>query len=117
MPTGRNPGDVLKNNIDGGPMSSLIYQPSGCGEENMIHMTMPVIAATYLDKTNQWEAVGIGRRYEVLRHIKIGVLDKCIYQHRCVRFCLNLLHCMEEVLLEKILCLTKILDEMFQSIT
>ncbi|KAM6939525.1 complement C3-like [Xenentodon cancila] len=68
--TGRHPGEELRNTIDGGPMSSLLYEPSGCGEENMIHMTMPVSAATYLDRTKQWEAVGIERRYEALQYIR-----------------------------------------------
>ncbi len=53
-------------------MGSLIYQPSGCGEQNMIHMTLPVIAATYLDKTNQWETVGFQKRNEAIQHIKTG---------------------------------------------
>lgn len=54
-------------------MGTLIYQPSGCGEQNMIHMTLPVIAATYLDKTNQWEAVGFEKRDEAIKHIKTGM--------------------------------------------
>jgi len=69
---GRQPGEPLMNTISGDSMSSLIYQPSGCGEENMIHMTLPVIVATYLDKTYQWESVGIVRRDEALQHIRIG---------------------------------------------
>ena len=63
---------LLKNTISGESMGNLIYQPSGCGEENMMHMTLPVIAAMYLDKTNQWEAVGIERRDEALQHIITG---------------------------------------------
>ncbi|KAL7404246.1 hypothetical protein ABVT39_011963 [Epinephelus coioides] len=43
---------LVENAISGKSMGSLIYQPSGCGEQNMIHMTLPVIATTYLDKTN-----------------------------------------------------------------
>lgn len=38
----------------------------------MIHMTLPVIATTYLDKTNQWEGVGFQKRAEALQHIKTG---------------------------------------------
>ncbi|MED6247007.1 hypothetical protein ATANTOWER_027781, partial [Ataeniobius toweri] len=70
--TGKKPKEVLKNTITGESMNNLIYQPSGCGEENMIHMTMPVIATTYLDVTYQWEAVGIERREEALQHITTG---------------------------------------------
>lgn len=63
---------LVENAIAGTSMGSLIYQPSGCGEQNMIHMTLPVIATTYLDKTNQWETVGFQKRNEALQHIKTG---------------------------------------------
>lgn len=53
-------------------MGDLIYQPSGYGEENMIHMTLPVIATTYLDKANKWEPVQIRKRSEALQHIMTG---------------------------------------------
>ncbi|XP_041838069.1 complement C3-like [Melanotaenia boesemani] len=80
--TGRKPGDVLKNTIGGESMGSLIYQPSGCGEENMIHMTLPVIATSFLDVTNQWETVGIERRYEALRHITTGYQNQLAYRKK-----------------------------------
>lgn len=38
----------------------------------MIGMTLPVIAAMYLDKTHQWEAVGFKKRQEALQHIMTG---------------------------------------------
>lgn len=41
----------------------------------MIHMTLTVIATTYLDKTNQWETVGFEKRNEALRHIQTGRLQ------------------------------------------
>ena len=63
---------LVENVISGTSMGTLIYQPSGCGEQNMIRMTLPVIATMYLDKTNQWEAVGLERRYEALKHIETG---------------------------------------------
>lgn len=65
---------LVENAISGTAMGSLIYQPSGCGEQNMIHTTLPVIATTYLDKTNQWETVGFHKRNEALQHIKTGKL-------------------------------------------
>lgn len=65
---------LVENAISGNSMGSLIYQPSGCGEQNMIHMTLPVIATTYLDKTKQWESVGFQKRAEALEHIKTGKL-------------------------------------------
>ncbi|XP_027139127.1 complement C3-like isoform X1 [Larimichthys crocea] len=63
---------LVENAISGNSMGTLIIQPSGCGEQNMIYMTLPLIAAIYLDKTNQWETVGLGKRYEALQHIKTG---------------------------------------------
>ncbi|XP_047433327.1 complement C3-like isoform X3 [Mugil cephalus] len=78
--TGRQQVNVVKNTISGEPMDRLIYQPSGCGEENMIHMTMSVIATTYLDKTNQWESMGIERRYEALEHIRTGYTNQLAYR-------------------------------------
>ncbi|XP_053187520.1 complement C3-like isoform X2 [Scomber japonicus] len=71
---------LLKNTISGESMGNLIYQPSGCGEENMMHMTLPVIAAMYLDKTNQWEVVGIERRDEALQHIITGYRTELPYR-------------------------------------
>lgn len=67
-----NLAGLVENAISGQSMGTLIYQPSGCGEQNMIHMTLPVIAATYLDKTNQWEAVGFQKRSEAIKHIQTG---------------------------------------------
>ena len=58
-------------------MGTLIQQPAGCGEQNMAAMTLPVIAATYFDKTNQWEAVGFEKRAEALQHIKTGKRTHC----------------------------------------
>ena len=63
---------LVENVISGTSMGTLIYQPSGCGEQNMIHMTLPVIATMYLDKTNQWETVGFQKRKEAIQHIGTG---------------------------------------------
>ncbi|KAM9769652.1 complement C3-like isoform 1-T1 [Menidia menidia] len=80
--TGRQPGEPLRNAIGGESMSRLIYQPSGCGEENMIHMTLPVIAVTYLDKTKEWESVGIKRRDVALQHIRTGYRNQLAYRKK-----------------------------------
>lgn len=78
--TGReNIAPLVENAISGQSMGTLIYQPSGCGEQNMIHMTLPVIAAIYLDKTNQWESVGFQRRNEALEHVKTGFRNQLAY--------------------------------------
>lgn len=63
---------LVENALSGSSMGTLIKQPSGCGEQNMISMTLPVIATIYLDKTNQWETVGFDKRAEALLHIEKG---------------------------------------------
>ncbi|XP_075944184.1 complement C3-like [Anarhichas minor] len=79
--TGREQVSALvENPVSGNSMGSLIRQPSGPGETNMIHMTLPVIATTYLDKTNQWESVGLEKRSEALQHIKTGYQNELAYR-------------------------------------
>lgn len=63
---------LVEKVLSGASMGSLIKQPSGCGEQNLASLTLPVIAATYLDKTNQWEKVGFSKRAEALAYIKKG---------------------------------------------
>ncbi|XP_053273309.1 complement C3 [Pleuronectes platessa] len=75
-----NIAPLVENAISGQSMGSLIYQPSGCGEQNMIHMTLPLIATTYLDKTNQWEAVGLGKRETALQHIRTGYNNELAFR-------------------------------------
>ncbi|KAL0202476.1 hypothetical protein M9458_000494, partial [Cirrhinus mrigala] len=50
---------TIEKAISGHAMGSLIIQPGGCGEQNMIGLTMPVIATYYLDKTNQWHTTAV----------------------------------------------------------
>uniref|UniRef100_A0A8C9ZQH0 Anaphylatoxin-like domain-containing protein n=1 Tax=Sander lucioperca TaxID=283035 RepID=A0A8C9ZQH0_SANLU len=71
---------LLENAISGNSMGTLIVQPSGCGEQNIAGMTLPVIAATYLDKTNQWETVGFQKRNEALQHIKTGYQNELVFR-------------------------------------
>ncbi|XP_042256193.1 complement C3-like isoform X2 [Thunnus maccoyii] len=79
--TGREQvSELVKNAISGMSMGSLIVQPSGCGEQNMAGMTLPVIATTYLDKTNQWETIGLQKRGEALQHIKTGYQKQLNYR-------------------------------------
>uniref|UniRef100_A0A8C7XSP7 Anaphylatoxin-like domain-containing protein n=1 Tax=Oryzias sinensis TaxID=183150 RepID=A0A8C7XSP7_9TELE len=70
---------LVENAISGTSVGTLIQQPGGCGEQNMIGMTLPVIATIYLDKTNQWEAVGFQKRAEALQHIKTGYNNELAY--------------------------------------
>ncbi|KAF1394913.1 hypothetical protein PFLUV_G00006060, partial [Perca fluviatilis] len=79
--TGREQVSALvENAVSGSSMGTLIVQPGGCGEQNMISMTLPVIAATYLDKTNQWETVGFQKRNEALQHIKTGYQNELVFR-------------------------------------
>ncbi|KAM9314814.1 complement C3-like [Pholidichthys leucotaenia] len=81
--TGREQvGFLVENAISGKSMGSLIRQPGGCGEQNMIHMTLPVIATTYLDKTNQWETVGFQKRDEAIQHIRKGYTNELAYRKK-----------------------------------
>ncbi|KAM3622581.1 uncharacterized protein V6R79_000678 [Siganus canaliculatus] len=80
--TGIRRENVLKNDINGKSMDSLIYQPSGCGDENVIHMTLSVIATTYLDKTKQWQPTEIERRTEALQHITTGYRNELVYRRK-----------------------------------
>ncbi|XP_077427272.1 complement C3-like [Vanacampus margaritifer] len=73
---------LVENAIAGTSMGSLIQQPTGCGEQNMIGMTLPVIATTYLDKTNQWEAVCFKKRDEALQHIQTGYKNQLAYRRK-----------------------------------
>uniref|UniRef100_A0A673L2B9 Complement C3-like n=1 Tax=Sinocyclocheilus rhinocerous TaxID=307959 RepID=A0A673L2B9_9TELE len=63
---------TVEQAISGHFMGQLIVQPNGCGEQNMIYMTLPLIATHYLDSTKQWEAVGMERRNEAVNHIRTG---------------------------------------------
>ncbi|KAE8300817.1 Complement C3 Complement C3 beta chain Complement C3 alpha chain [Larimichthys crocea] len=71
-------GDSLAT--DGVMKMLRVVKPSGCGEENMIHMTRTVVATMYLDKTNQWEPVNTDRRNEALQHITTGYLNELNYR-------------------------------------
>ncbi|KAG7223750.1 hypothetical protein INR49_026432 [Caranx melampygus] len=75
-------GALVEDAISGQSMGNMIYQPSGCGEQNMIHMTMPVIATLYLDKTSQWETVGFQKRDEAIKHIMYGYQRELAYRKR-----------------------------------
>ena len=63
---------LVENVVSGSSLRHLIRQPQGCGEQNMMSMTLPVIATRYLDKTKQWETVGFSKRDNALEYIKTG---------------------------------------------
>ncbi|KAI5608179.1 complement component c3a, duplicate 2 precursor, partial [Silurus asotus] len=48
---GQEVSQTIEQAISGDFMGRLIVQPSGCGEQTMIYMTLPLIATRYLDTT------------------------------------------------------------------
>uniref|UniRef100_A0A8C8GL79 Anaphylatoxin-like domain-containing protein n=1 Tax=Oncorhynchus tshawytscha TaxID=74940 RepID=A0A8C8GL79_ONCTS len=62
--TGQQLARTIEAAISGSPLGDLLQQPSGCGEQNMMKMTLPLIATLYLDETKQWDTVGLERRKE-----------------------------------------------------
>ncbi|XP_052459368.1 complement C3-like [Carassius gibelio] len=71
---------TIEKAISGQGMGSLIIQPGGCGEQNMIGLTLPVIATYYLDKTNQWHTVGAGLRQTAVLYITRGYNQQLAYR-------------------------------------
>ncbi|XP_042303585.1 venom factor-like [Sceloporus undulatus] len=71
---------IVEESIDGSNLKHLIITPSGCGEQNMITMTPSVIATLYLDTTEQWEKVGVGRRSEAIKQIEQGYAQQMAYK-------------------------------------
>ncbi|KAI5623490.1 complement component c3a precursor [Silurus asotus] len=78
--SGQEVSQTIEQAISGDFMGRLIVQPSGCGEQNMIYMTLPLIATHYLDTTKQWEQVGLGRRNEAIQHISTGYVQELTYR-------------------------------------
>ncbi|KAF4118185.1 complement C3-like [Onychostoma macrolepis] len=78
--TGEEISQTVAQAINGSFMGRLIFQPYVCGEQNMISMTLPVIATHYLDNTNQWETVGMERRNEAINHIDKGYQGQLSYR-------------------------------------
>ncbi|XP_030635399.1 complement C3 isoform X2 [Chanos chanos] len=76
---GKEISQTLEQAISGDFMGSLIVQPVGDGEQNMIYMTLPVIATHYLDNTKQWDRVGLNRRNEAIKHITTGYKNELAY--------------------------------------
>ncbi|KAG7491358.1 hypothetical protein MATL_G00002840 [Megalops atlanticus] len=78
--TGEVLSQTIQAAISGQPMGSLISQPAGCGEQNMISMTSPLIATHYLDKTGQWDKVGVDRRAQAIKFITMGYTQQLAYR-------------------------------------
>ena len=71
---------LVEEVLSGSSIGLLIQQPQGCGEQNMMRMTLPVIATSYLDKTKNWDTVGFSKRDNALEYIKSGTAI-------CTSFC------------------------------
>lgn len=64
--------DSIENSIKEDSLGSLIRMPGGCVEQNLATITLPVIATLYLERTNNWESVGMQRKDEAIGYIKRG---------------------------------------------
>ncbi|KAL6482023.1 hypothetical protein MHYP_G00101030 [Metynnis hypsauchen] len=63
---------LINEAISGKGLDSLIKEPSGCGEQKLLAVVLQLFATHYLDKTNQWEDIGVDKRTEALGHISTG---------------------------------------------
>ncbi|XP_036789756.1 complement C3-like [Oncorhynchus mykiss] len=71
---------LVEQAISGDSLGSLIVQPVGSEEQNMNYMTLPVIAAHYLDNTKKWEDIGFDRRNTAIKYINIGYQRELAYR-------------------------------------
>ncbi|XP_067252456.1 complement component c3b, tandem duplicate 2 [Chanodichthys erythropterus] len=77
-------GDLLADSIDNSikedSLASLIRMPGGCVEQNLARITLPLIAAHYLDRSAKWDVVGIDRREEAIKYIQKGYENQLNYR-------------------------------------
>nr|XP_015204504.1 PREDICTED: complement C3-like isoform X1 [Lepisosteus oculatus] len=78
--TGEPLSETIESAISADPLGKLIKQPKGCGEQNMIHMTTSFIATHYLDTSGQWEKLGLHRRSEAIKYIKLGYTQQLAFR-------------------------------------
>ncbi|KAL7834034.1 hypothetical protein AOLI_G00289940 [Acnodon oligacanthus] len=74
--------DSIDNSINKDSLAALIQMPGGCVEQNLASITLPLIAAHYLDGSKQWESVGIHRRGEAIRYIQKGYENQLYYRKK-----------------------------------
>ncbi|XP_034997745.2 complement C3 [Hippoglossus stenolepis] len=72
--------DSIDNSISEDSLASLIQMPGGCVEQNLARITLPLIATLYLDRTNNWESVGVQRKAEAIRYIRRGYENQLAYR-------------------------------------
>ncbi|KAL7852192.1 hypothetical protein SRHO_G00179770 [Serrasalmus rhombeus] len=76
---GKPISQVVNEAMSGKGLDSLIKEPHGCGEQNLLAMVLPLLATHYLDKTNQWGDVRM-ERTEALGHISKGYITELNYR-------------------------------------
>eukprot|EP00063_Salmo_salar_P011192 XP_013986027.1 PREDICTED: cobra venom factor-like [Salmo salar] len=74
--------DTIDNSISGDSLASLIRMPGGCVEQNLASITLPLIATVYLDRSNDWETVGVQRRVEAINYIQKGYQKQLVYKKK-----------------------------------
>nr|XP_019959614.1 PREDICTED: complement C3-like [Paralichthys olivaceus] len=72
--------DSIDNSISDDSLASLIQMPGGCVEQNLARITLPLIATLYLERTNDWESVGVQRKAEAIRYIRRGYENQLAYR-------------------------------------
>ncbi|KAM7010114.1 complement C3-like [Tautogolabrus adspersus] len=72
--------DSIDNSISKDSLASLIRMPGGCGEQNLASITLPLIATLYLERTNDWQSVGVQRKAEAIRYIRRGYENQLAYR-------------------------------------
>ncbi|XP_036419998.1 complement C3-like [Colossoma macropomum] len=77
---GKPISQLVNEAISGKSLDSLIKEPHGCAEQNLIRMALPLLSTHYLDKTNQWEEIGVDKRTEALGHISTGYTTELKYR-------------------------------------
>ncbi|XP_016427581.1 complement C3-like [Sinocyclocheilus rhinocerous] len=79
-------GDLLADSIDNSikedSLAALIRMPGGCVEQNLARITLPLIATHYLDRSGNWDAVGIDRRQEAIKYTQTGYENQLNYRKK-----------------------------------
>ncbi|KAF4097808.1 hypothetical protein G5714_021816 [Onychostoma macrolepis] len=74
--------DSIDNSIKEDSLAALIRMPGGCVEQNLARITLPLIATHYLDRSGNWDAVGIDRRQEAIKYIQTGYENQLNYRKK-----------------------------------
>ncbi|XP_043940616.1 venom factor-like [Protopterus annectens] len=71
--------ETLLNSLDPSRLTELIRIPSGCVEQTILGMATNVILTHYMDKTNQWDLLGVDSRKKAVENIKTGYAQQLTY--------------------------------------